>query len=140
MNGARFFLDTNIFLYAFDETRPEHARRAQALIESGLKTGLGVVSYQVMQEFCNVALKVIRPLRAPDLDAYLDHTFARLELAAASLPLLHRALRLNERNRVSWYNALILAAAQAANCRILYSEDLQHGQQFDQVRVENPFL
>jgi predicted nucleic acid-binding protein len=140
MRGGKFFLDTNIFVYALDETRQAQADRASSLIRQGLASGQGAVSYQVVQEFCNVMLKLSRTPRALDLEGYIARTFSRLALVPPSLAMMQAALALHHQHRVAWYDALIVAAAQAADCRILYSEDLQHGREFDRLRVENPFL
>lgn len=102
--------------------------------------GEGVISLQVAQEFCSAALRgKPRPLRPEDVARILTE-IAPLLRVEPSLQLLQAGLSVYQRHRTSWYDALIVAAAQLAGCTVLYSEDLQHGQQFERLCVENPFL
>ena len=139
--SARVFLDTNIFVYAFDPSSPAKQRHAAQLIREAVSTRKGIVSYQVVQEFFNVALRrFARPMTVPEAEQYLSTVFRPLLAVHSSPVLLSEALRLTERHRLSWYDSLIVAAALEGGCGVLYSEDLQHGQRFAQLKVENPFL
>ncbi|MDR3676598.1 MAG: PIN domain-containing protein [Acidobacteriota bacterium] len=137
----RFFLDTNIFVYCFDRTAPAKARRALQLIRTAVETRKGIVSYQVVQEFFNVALRrFTQPMAISDAEQYLSTVFRPL-LAVHSSPALYgEALRLSAQFRFSWYDSLIVAAAIEGQCRILYSEDLQSGQRIGNLEIKNPFL
>ena len=137
----RFFLDTNVFVYSFDASAPAKARRATELIRRAVATGKGVVSFQVVQEFFNVALRrFAQPMTSADAEQYLAAVFRPLMAIHSSQALYAEALRLNERYRLSWYDALIVAAAVEGQSTLLLSEDLQDGQRFDGLRVQNPFL
>ena len=139
MNG-RFFLDTNIFVYSFDRRAAAKARRSTQLIRQGVATRKGVVSYQVVQEFFNVALRRFeQPMTGVEAEQYLGTVFRPLLAVHSSQALFGEALRLKERHGLSWYDSLIVAAAIEAQCGILYSEDLQHARQFGDLRIENPF-
>ena len=136
----RFFLDTNIFVYTFDATAPDKAAPAKELVKRALKTKIGVVSYQVVQEFFNVAMRRFEsPLTAAEADQYLAATFRPLLAVHSSPALFSEALRLGSKFRLAWYDSLIVAAAIEAQCDTLYSEDLQHGQRLESVTVTNPF-
>ena len=88
--SGRFFLDTNIFVYSFDASSPKKAAQAQKLIRNALATGGGIVSYQVVQEFFNVALRRFsKPMSSLDAEQYLSTTFRPL-LAVHSSPALDR--------------------------------------------------
>ena len=138
--SGRFFLDTNIFVYTFDATAPAKAARAKELVYRALKTKIGVVSYQVVQEFFNVAMRRFEsPLTAAEADQYLAATFRPLLAVHSSPALFSEALRLGSKFRLAWYDSLIVAAAIEAQCDTLYSEDLQHGQRLETVTVTNPF-
>ena len=138
--SARFFLDTNLFVYAFDPTAPSKNRRATQLIREAVSTRKGIVSYQVVQEFFNVALRrFAQPMSVPEAEQYLGAVLRPLLAVQSSAALISEALRLTDRHRLSWYDSLIVAAALEGGCEVLYSEDLQHGQQFGQLKVENPF-
>ena len=140
MNG-RFFLDTNVFVCSFDRRAPAKVRRATQLIRRAAATRKGIVSYQVVQEFFNVALRrFVQPMTVAEAEQYLTTVFRPLMAVHSSQSLYAEALRLSESYRLSWYDSLILAAAIEGQCSVLYSEDLQHGQRFETLQVENPFL
>lgn len=137
----RFFLDTNIFIYSFDQSAAVKARRAAELIRKALTTQKGVISYQVVQEFFNVALKrFAQPMQAADAEQYLNTVFRPLLGVHSSQGLYTEALRLQGLSRLSWYDSLIVAGAIQARCDLLYTEDLQHGQRFGSLQIRNPFL
>ena len=103
-------------------------------------SGDAVISYQVVQEFFNVALaKSPSRLSHPDAQVILQDVFRPLQIVPPSFTLISDAIRIQERYRLSWYDSLIVSAAQHAGCSVLYSEDLQHGQRFGAVLVQDPF-
>ena len=137
----RFFLDTNIFVYSFDQSAPAKARKAAQLIREALTTQKGVISYQVVQEFFNVALKKFsQPMQAADAGQYLIAVFRPLLAVHSSQALYAEALFLHAQSMLSWYDSLIVSAAIQARCEILFSEDLQHAQRFGALQIRNPFL
>jgi predicted nucleic acid-binding protein len=138
--SARFFLDTNIFVYTFDNKAPAKAKKAEHLIRRAADTGEGIVSYQVVQEFFNVALRRFsQPMTIAEAEQYLITVFRPL-LAVHSSPAIYLdALRLTAKHRLAWYDSLIVAAALESHCQTLYSEDLQHGREIEGMRIENPF-
>jgi len=138
--SGRFFLDTNIFVYSFDASSKKKAAQSLKLIGSAIETRAGIVSYQVVQEFFNVALRrFAKPMSSADAEQYLTTTFRPL-LAVHSSPALYgEALRIGARFRLPWYDALIVASAIEGQCDVLYSEDFQDGQQFGNVVISNPF-
>jgi len=138
--SARYFLDTNIFVYAFDGRVPAKAKRAIELIRHAVDSGQGIVSYQVVQEFLNVALRRFeQPLSVAEAEQYLLTVLKPL-LAVESSPHLYlEALRLCERYRLGWYDSLIVASAIAGECALLYTEDMQAERQIEGVRIRNPF-
>jgi predicted nucleic acid-binding protein len=136
----RYFLDTNIFVYSHDERYPEKAKTATELIRDASLHRAGVVSYQVVQEFFNVVLrKASPPMRHDDAQQYLATVFRPLLAVHSSAALISEAIQLQGKHRLSWYDSLIVAAAMEAKCKVLYSEDLQHGQRFGELTVKNPF-
>jgi len=136
----RYFIDTNIFVYAYDERYPEKQKTAIELIRNASVGRAGVVSYQVVQEFFNVVLtKANPPMRQDDAQQYLATVFRPLLAVHSSAALVSEALQLQGKHRLSWYDSLIVAAAMEARCGVLYSEDLQHGQRFGDLTIANPF-
>jgi predicted nucleic acid-binding protein len=136
----RFFLDTNVFVYEVDTRDPAKNRRAVELIDSAVSSKRGAVSYQVVQEFFNVALtRFAKPFSVTEAEAYLSLTFKPILAVQSSPRLFLEALRIQRQHQFSWYDALIVAAAQEVNCSILYTEDMQHGRRIGDLRIENPF-
>jgi predicted nucleic acid-binding protein len=125
MNG-RFFLDTNIFVYSFDASSPKKATESRKLIRTAIATGGGVVSYQVVQEFFNVALRRFsKPMSSVDAEQYLSTTFRPLLSVHSSQALYGDALRIGARFQLPWYDSLIVASAIEGQCGVLYSEEEQ---------------
>jgi len=141
MSAARHFLDTNIFVYTFDRHAQKKAKRAENLVAEALATGLGMISYQVAQEFVAAARKpFLTPMSFEQIERYW-HTTLRPLLSVHSSPgLFIRALDLARRDQLSWYDSLIVSAALQGGCEILYSEDMQHGRRFGDLVIQNPFL
>ena len=135
------FLDTNIFVYANDQNEPRKQAIALDLVRELTVNGDGRISYQVMHEFFNVVLrKTPSKMQPEDARLFLDNVFRPLLAVPSSFTLVSDAIRIQERYRLIWYDSLIVSAAQQGGCDILYSEDLQHGQQFGSVTVANPFV
>lgn len=136
--SADSFIDSNVFVYLFDETDAEKRQRSETLIEHALKQGDGCISYQVVQETINV---ITRKLDATTDEAkwLLDRVLAPLWKVTPTPALYRRGLDIQSRYQFSFYDSLIIAAALEAGCKTLYSEDLQHGQQIEQLTIQNPF-
>jgi predicted nucleic acid-binding protein len=137
----RFFLDTNVFVYELSSSVPAKQVIAARLVDHALESGKGIVSFQVVQEFFSVAFRRFAPPMLPaEAEQVLALTFRPLLAVHSSYSLYERGLELTRRHSLSWYDALIVAAAIESGCRILYTEDLQHGRTFDGLLVQNPFL
>ena len=139
--SGRYFLDSNVLIYSFDGTDPTKAQRAEELVNEALTTNRGVISYQVVQEFFNFALRrAAGPMKIADAEQFLDEVLRPLLSVHSSPVLFADALHLHGRYQLAWYDSLIVAAAMQANCDVLYSEDLQNGQRFGNIQVKNPFI
>jgi predicted nucleic acid-binding protein len=139
--NVKSFLDTNIIVYAFGQSFPEKAKIARRLVTDGAADKQAIISYQVVQEFINVALRGFRlAIVRSDLESFVLTALFPMMAISSSPALVIEALRLQGTNQLSWYDALIVAAALQGSCKILYSEDLQHGRRFGELAVENPFL
>jgi len=138
--SGRAFLDTNIFIYSVDRIDQQKAKIALRIIQKHAAEGNGVISFQVVQEFFNVAFKRFPSAMTPeDAGTYLLTVFRPFLRVHSSIALYSEALSVRARFRLSWYDSLILAAAAEAKCAVLYTEDLQHGAAINGVRIENPF-
>ena len=136
MPGGKIFLDANILVYAQDADAPAKRRRSRAVITDLAKAGTGVVSTQVLQEFYVAAT---RKLGVPPLTAKgIVKTLRMFEIVQTSPDLIDEAIDGSILNTISFWDALILAAAVSAGCSIVYSEDFNPGQAIMGVRVQNP--
>lgn len=140
MSGARVFFDSNILIYGVDNRDAEKWRVARRLLGETMDSQRAVISLQVLQETVNVLRKGPIPFFSIDQCHRLIELYAdRAQLIYPSSDLLIRGLHIHERFQTSWYDSLIVAAAQAGKCQVLYSEDLGDGQKFGGVEVVNPF-
>lgn len=136
----RCFVDTNVLIYAHDVSAGWKHQAAVALLERIWMEGNGALSTQVLQEFAaNVRRKPARPLSVEDTLQVL-HQYLQWQVVLNSATSVVEALSLEVRYRISFWDALILHAAQVANARVLYSEDFSHGQVYGSVKAVNPFL
>jgi predicted nucleic acid-binding protein len=134
----RYFVDTNILMYAHDTSAGPKHERAKALVQELWQDRSGVVSTQVLQELAvNLRRKAAKPLDArATRDVVSDYLTWHVVVNTGESIL--EALDLEERYRLSFWDALVVQAAQASAAGILYSEDLSDGQAYGPVRVVNP--
>ena len=137
----KYFLDTNVLVYMVDRSSPQKSSVAQTMVRDALVHRKGVISFQVAQEFINVALtKFKATMSAMELEQFFSSVLQPLITVQSSSELYKEALHVHRKNKISWYDALIVAAALEAQCAVLYSEDLQHGQTIRTLTIKNPFL
>jgi len=137
--SATVFVDTNVFVYQLDARDPEKQERARAWLERLWTEESGRVSSQVLQElYVTVTRKLENPLAA-DEARKLVRSLLTWNPVLVDGRVLEAAWRLEDRYDLSWWDACIVAAAQAARCSTLLTEDLQGGQVLDGVEVVDPF-
>lgn len=135
--SARSFFDTNVLVYADDQSAPAKQERAVDLVAEHRREGTGVVSLQVLQEyFVTVTRKLKVDARVARRKVEL---LAEFDVAAPDVADVLAAIDLHRLHGFSFWDALVVRAAGQAGCRILLSEDMQEGQEIDGVRVVNPF-
>jgi len=136
----KYFVDTNILVCAHDRSAGVKHRRAQKLVEELWNSGCGVVSTQVLQELCvNLRRKAARPLPMHEL-RLLIQDYSAWEVVTNTPESVLRALEIEQRYKTSFWDALILDAADSCGAAVLYSEDLAHGQRYGTVQIVNPLL
>lgn len=136
---APYFADTNVLVYAYDLDEPAKRGRArQIMSELGLRGDLSI-STQVLKEFYSVTTRRLRRPLTPDQAARAVAALAEYPVVVEDVALIRRAITLSQGAGIAFWDSLIVAAAHRAKARILYTEDLQHGRDFDGLRVENPF-
>ncbi len=138
--SARVFVDSNVLIYAHDLDAGEKRERASQLLVALWQGGTGVLSTQVLQEFyVNVTRKIANPLprhQARDL----VRRYAVWEVFQNDWDSIAAASELEERYQLSFWDALIVAAAQRLGASKIVTEDLSHGQSLAGVIIQNPFL
>jgi predicted nucleic acid-binding protein len=136
----KFFVDTNILVYAHDRSAGVKHQRAQALLEQLWNSGQGVLSTQVLQELCvNLRKKVRAPLPVEAV-RLLIQDYATWEVVSNTPESIVQALYIETRYKTSFWDALILQAAESAGASILYSEDLAPAQHYGSIQIVNPLI
>jgi predicted nucleic acid-binding protein len=136
----KFFVDTNILIYAHDRSAGVKHQRARHAIESLWTTGQGVLSTQTLQELCiNLRRKLARPLPVDEVRRLIQD-YLSWEIVVNSPEAVLQALEIEVRYKISFWDALVLQAAEQSGAAILYSEDLAAGQNYGPVQVMNPLL
>lgn len=135
---SKVFLDTNILVYCLDKHDPERQEKSRHLVKTLSQESVGVISTQVMQEFYVVATKKLRvdPLLAKDM----LNSFEHFEVVSIMPSHIKDAIDCSIINRLSFWNALIVTAAESARCEKVWSEDLNNGQTIRGVKVQNPLV
>ena len=134
----RTFLDTNILVYSDDPRDPAKRQMALNLIKANLRLRTGVVSLQVLQEYFVSATGKLKLNAA--LAKQRVQVFAKFHIAEPTASDIFAAIDLHRLHGFSYWDALVLRMAKQASCRVLLSEDMQHGREIDGVKIVNPFV
>lgn len=134
---ARVFFDTNVIVYAQDSSEPEKKLRAQEIVKDAILNDSGVVSPQVMGETYVILVKKLGLDKA--VAAAEVHRLTDFHVIDISSSLVLRAIEMQEEFQLSYWDSLIIAAAEFASCDTVWSEDLNDGQHYGSVTVRNPF-
>jgi predicted nucleic acid-binding protein len=143
MSGVqkKFFLDTNILVYTFDRTDSSKRSKARGLLGEALERHLGIISYQVVQEFLNVATrKFSDPMTVSEGQIYLARILMPLCEVFPDSALYSQALSIAGESGMAFYDALIVSSAMTGGCETVWTEDLQHGRRIGTVTIRNPFV
>lgn len=136
---AKPFVDTNILLYAYDRGAQERRLTAAALVSALWRRGGGILSTQVLQEFyVNVTRKIATPLPSAKAWSVVEH-YCTWQVEQNGCDTVLHATQIQQRYQLSFWDALIIAAAAQGGADTLLSEDLNPGQIIAGVRVVNPF-
>lgn len=136
--NTRCFIDTNVLVYADSPDAPEKQSQAVMLLRQLGDARSGVISTQVLNEYCNVALNKLK-LPHDILRARLTFWKKQFQVSLVTPEIVMQAVDLHQTRSVSYYDALIVTSAQAANCAVLYSEDMNTGEIVGGVKLVNPF-
>jgi len=134
----KFFVDTNVLVYAHDRSTGIKGERARALVQTLWDNGNAVLSTQVLQELCvNLRRRVARPWSIEETRRLLED-YMSWEIVVNTPASVVEAMTLEARHQISFWDALILQAAGSCGAQILYSEDLSDGRTYGPLRVVNP--
>ena len=136
---ALVFADANVIVYRFDTTDPRKQSRVVDWFTLLWNRRSGRVSLQVLQEAYAVLTRKRKPAMAAADAQRIVRGLAAWQPVTLELRVLERAWLLQERHLLSWWDALIVAAAQTCGCEVLLTEELHHGHGFDDVHVVNPW-
>jgi predicted nucleic acid-binding protein len=136
----KYFVDTNILVYAHDRAAGSKHERARQLLERLWDSGQGVLSTQVLQELCiNLRRKVTPPLPVNTIRGLIQD-YMSWEIVVNTPASVTQALDIEVRYETSFWDALILQAAESSGAAVLYSEDLNAGRRYGPVQVVNPLM
>lgn len=135
----RIFIDTNILIYAHDLDAGRKHEKAIHLIEHLWESETGVLSIQVLQEFyVNVTRKIAQPL-PPEIARSIIENYLSWHVESLMPESVLSASEISERYQLSFWDAMIITAARAAGVKKVITEDLNHGQIIEGIKIENPF-
>ena len=134
---AKIFIDTNILLYTVDKKDLDKHDRSRNLIKKISSEHVPVVSTQVLQEFYNAATSKLKIDKI--VAKNILHSYRSMEIVTADLVLIEQAVDISVLFQLSFWDSLIVAAAEQSNCSILVTEDLNDGQKIRGMKVVNPF-
>jgi predicted nucleic acid-binding protein len=135
----RVFFDTNILVYAYDQHDPKKQTKAQELLTDGIKQERLFLSVQVLGEFFNVVTRHIPQPMSPGEAKEIINTLSILPVQDIDMTMVKRAIDTHEMYQISYWDSLIVSAAERSGCRIILSEDLSDGQTYHNILVNNPF-
>lgn len=136
---AREFVDANVLVYAFDASAAEKHEHAKALMERLWQDGTGCLSVQVLQEFfVTITRKVPKPLKIDVAENRVRELCTWRVFAPRAEDVL-AAIAVQQRSKLSFWDAMIVEAARQLECRTLWTEDLTHGQRLHGIEIVNPF-
>lgn len=137
--NAKAFFDTNVLVYAFDKNEPEKQAIAKRLISQFGGDGQLIVSTQVLQELYITLNKIGKQAFPAEEVEEIVNDFAEYPLVQVDKMIISCAMKRHQSKAFSFWDSLIVEAALQANCQILFSEDMQDGQEIGQLVIKNPF-
>ncbi len=135
-----YFVDTNVLVYFHDSSNSQKQVRAKEWLSTLWQERTGRLSTQVLNEFYHVVTRKLSPGLAKEEARESVRSLLAWSPVSLTSAVTERAFSVQDRFQLSWWDALIVAAAQSASCRYLLTEDLQDGQDLNDLTVVNPFL
>ena len=134
------FFDTNILAYEFDKS--EHRKQALVvdLTNEWRPSGRMIISTQVLQELYVVLIQKLKPALKEEIAEEIIRNYSKLDVVIIDPSLILNGIGIKRKYKISFWDALIVAAAQRAGCKILFTEDLSHGMKIAGIEIVNPFF
>jgi predicted nucleic acid-binding protein len=133
------FIDTNILVYAYDGDAGDKHLKAQSLLKECWEKASGTLSTQVLQEFYVTVTQKLPLTVAATTARKVIETYRAWEVYQPTTDDIIEASELQQKYKLSFWDSLIVVAAQKSGAAQLFSEDLQHGQQIGSLKIVNPF-
>lgn len=135
----KVFIDSNVLVYAHDIASPAKQKMAKEAVYEAIRSDRGAISTQVISEFyITITRKIKSPLSVPEARREIE-LLSVLEIVEIDLTMIFSAIRFQSRWKISYWDGLILAAAEQAQCAFLLSEDMKDQENYDGIVVHNPF-
>ena len=135
---SKIFIDTNILVYTLDQKNIEKRDMARKIVKKVVESHQPVISTQVIKEFYVVASNKLKA--DPIVVKNIIHNFHNMEIVNNDLDLIEQAIDISILSQLSFWDSLIIAAAEKANCEYVLSEDLNSGQNYRGIKLLNPFI
>ena len=137
---GKVFIDTNIFIYFFSAKDLDKKEISSNIIKASFKSDRFFISYQVIQEFSNVMLtKAQPPMKEQDISSLIEKILDPMCSFFPNIDFYKNALKLREKNKLSYYDSLIALAALELDCDYILSEDFNDGSKINKLKIINPF-
>ena len=136
----KFFIDSNVLVYAYDQHDANKQDIAQSVLTKSIENGNGTLSTQVIGEFFTIITKKIPIQLSADEAWEIIKTLTVLPVLHIDMAMVHRAIETHKQYKTTYWDSLILAAAERAGCTTVITEDLQHGGIYHGVKIINPFI
>lgn len=135
----RHFVDTNILVYAHDNSAGNKYIKAKSLISDLWQSETGCISIQVLQEFYVVMTKKVKKPIRPEVAQKIIGNLGKWAIHSPSVEDILDSIDIQQRYNISFWDSLVICSAQKLGCGVIWSEDLNHGQLYGEVIVRNPF-
>ena len=134
---SKIFLDTNILVYTLDRNDKKKLFRARKILENAIANDKPVISTQVLQEFYSATTTKLKLDKI--IAKNIIHNFRNMEIVQVDLGIIEQGIDISLLSQISFWDSLIIAAAEQANCSMIYSEDLNDTQTIRGIKIVNPF-
>jgi predicted nucleic acid-binding protein len=135
---AKIFIDTNIFVYTLDKYDKNKQKIARKMIKTIVENEIAVISTQILQEFYNICTTKLH-LEPLKVKGYVHNYSENLEVVQNSSDIIERGIDISIISKISFWDALLIAAAEYSKCFEIITEDLNDGQIINGIKIRNPF-